>query len=72
MAKYIEAIAGNELGPIDLTRSTAVVQLWAGIGDLLFRKAVIDIDSTEVEGDITMKEKWVFYDFNQPVEIPLP
>jgi hypothetical protein len=72
MAKYIEMIGYSSLGPIDLNRATGIVQIWAGRDDMLFRQTRIEIVSTESGDDSSIKEKWVFYNFNEPVEIPKP
>ncbi len=72
MPKYIEMIGYGSIGPVNLNRANGVVQIWAGKDDLLFRQVRIKITSAEVEGEASIQEKWIFYDFNQPVEIPLP
>jgi hypothetical protein len=72
MAKYIQMIGYSTLGPINLNHATGVVQIWAGVEDMYFRQTRIELVSTDSGDDASIKEKWVFYDFNKPVDIPLP
>ena len=72
MAKYIEMIGYSTLGPLDLKQASGVAQIWAGSGDMLFRQARIELISSIAGDDASIKENWIFYDFNLPVEIPLP
>jgi hypothetical protein len=72
LPKYIQMIGYDSLGPVNLNHATGVVQIWAGVDDLFFRQTRIEITSTDTGEEASIMEKWVFYEFNQPVEIPLP
>ena len=72
MDKYIEMMGKSDLGPVDLSQASAVGQIWVGSKDLLFRQTQFDFVAHETGGDVGVKEKWVYYDFNQPVEILEP
>ena len=70
MDKYIEMM--GSYGLVDLSQASAVGYIWVGSKDLLFCQTQFDFVAHESGGDVGVKEKWVYYDFNQPVEILEP
>jgi hypothetical protein len=72
MDQYIKMIGYSTLGPLNLNQAAGVVQIWARSDDLLFQQTRIELVSTVSGDESSIKEKWLFYDFNQPVDIPRP
>jgi hypothetical protein len=70
MNEYFKMIESKNSG--EANDFSGVIDIWAGKDDLLFRQTVIEV-KYEVSGyTLKFKEKWKFYDYNEPVELPKP